>query len=432
MVQEMISCLVDFIIFLWFNRFYELRKHKIINIIALYLVMIATVRVSNDVGIISPNGRVIITCLYYTVATFVLYNNISVLHKLARIVIILSSIVVAEFLAMAIVLMGIDDIAYESLMDTKIYWLLFVIATKCCEIIFLNLINKVYFIKTKKVSWREIIWHFLFLGSIFGYLYTMVKAIYMNWQGRDVMEMTFWINIAFIILTLFGYYFFWKMYEEKNRQNELVERLIQKQEIQVDYYKKVIYYEKEFRKIKHDLKNQLLIIKSIKDEEILNKYKREIDNNFLVFERSIDSGNEILDILLENKKALCQKNNIKFEMNVNFRRGDFIDLIDIGVIFGNILDNAIEACLRMESLDKKIFLFVYENEDFMIVKLSNSFEKIKVKGKRLVSLKEDKKNHGIGLYSLEQTLKKYDGTFRYNIEDKEFQLNILIPIKAPN
>ncbi|MDO4313614.1 MAG: ATP-binding protein, partial [Eubacteriales bacterium] len=241
-----------------------------------------------------------------------------------------------------------------------------------------------------------------------------------------------WANISFIALVLIGYYFFWRMYENQIHQKDLIERLLQKQQIQLDYYKKVSFYEKEFRKIKHDLKNQLLISESLKDKELIEEYRKEIDNLFSAYETKIHSGNEILDVLLENKIQYCKENNIEFKLNVNFNRGTFIDLIDVGTIFGNIIDNAIEACIRMETGKKQICLFVYESGNFIIIKMENTFDKIKLKGKSLVSLKENGKNHGIGLYSLEQTLNKYDGSYRYNADNGNFRLMILIPIQASN
>lgn len=432
MIQEIVSCLVDCLIFLWFNKMYETRRYGKVRVVTLFFVMVAVVRLTNVFGFINPAARLLCSSIYYFSAIWILYAHISLLHRLLRTGMLMVTAVLAELLAIAIVLLGVNGAIYETIMDSVGYWFLTLVLTRICEVCFLNLLNKIYFSKKKSISWKEVLWHGLFLGSILSYLYIIVKTIYLNPMEKEVIELTFWINISFIILALIGYYFFWKLYAEKNHQKELLERLLQKQEIQIDYYKRMNYYEKELRKIKHDLKNQLLIIESMKDDSLIDQYRNEVDALFAVYGNSIDSGNEILDILLKSKLAYCNEKDIDFSINANFKRGGFIELIDIGVIFGNIIDNAIEACMRMETGKRRMHLLVYENGEFIIIKLNNSFDKIRFKGKRLVSLKDDVRNHGIGLYSLEQAVRKYDGNYQYNVEDKEFQLNILIPIKVSN
>jgi len=105
----------------------------------------------------------------------------------------------------------------------------------------------------------------------------MVQAGYQNAMGIDVLERTFWINCAFIILGFAGYYFYWKMYEERDCQKQIIKHLQQKQEMQMDYYKQAIYYETELRKIKHNMKNQLLILKLVGNHENVEKYENEIE-----------------------------------------------------------------------------------------------------------------------------------------------------------
>lgn len=429
MLQMIISCLADYGILLWFNQRYKFKNPEKIRIVLMLLLMIIVVYTSNTVGILSPAGRVAITVGYYLIAVWLLYKDMRLWQCLIRTGTLLVHIILSEFLVMAIALIGADETTYATIMDSNMYWLLILSSSKCCEIIFLNLTNKIWFKKMEGFSGKELLWHGLFLGSIFVYLYMMVQAGYQNAMGIDVLERTFWINCAFIILGFAGYYFYWKMYEERDRQKQIIKHLQQKQEMQMDYYKQAIYYETELRKIKHNMKNQLLILKSVGNHENVEKYENEIEKMFPENDIELKTGNEILDILLKQKISYCKEHNIEFAYNVNFRRGQFIDLIDVGVIFGNILDNAIEACERMKSEYRKIDLMVYESGEFIMIKLSNSFDEIKLVNKKIVSLKGDDVNHGLGLKILQNTLDKYDGNYRYDIQDGEFKLNILIPIK---
>lgn len=429
-MQEIISCFIDFAILLWFNRMYAFRKYWKIRAVALFLFDLILICVANEMGITSPVGRIAVASIYCFVTIWMLYENIEILQRALRTILLLLTMILAEFVAMAVILNAVESAVYETIMDSVVYWFVCLVLTRACELIFLNLINKIYFLEKKELSWRSALWHIFFLGSILTYLYLIVQSMYIDPAGRPVMKWTFWLNISFVILMLIGYYFFWQIYNEKTRQKMLIEKLLQKQEVQLEYYQKITDYEKEFRKIKHDLKNQLAIIGSLKTQETMDHYREEIDRAFSVYEARVCTGNEILDALLENKIRYCEEHDIEMEIQADFKRGGFLELLDVGTIFGNSIDNAIEACMRMKSGEKRICLFVFEKDDFIIIKLQNTFDGIRVKGGKLISMKEDRKNHGIGLYSLEQTLKKYNGSYRYDTKDGNFQLMILIPVKG--
>lgn len=93
---------------------------------------------------------------------------------------------------------------------------------------------------------------------------------------------------------------------------------------------------------------------------------------------------------------------------------------DLGVLFGNILDNAIEACESCKK-EKWIDLFaVYENHGIVICCKNSCSETVM----DLHTRKSDKRNHGFGLSSVKQIVEKYDGDVWWESEKESFTLNI--------
>ena len=96
-------------------------------------------------------------------------------------------------------------------------------------------------------------------------------------------------------------------------------------------------------------------------------------------------------------------------------------------LLGKLLDNAIEACMRMDdNADKWISVKIENQKQLLFIKIENSVNEAPVmeKGKP-VSVKKDKMRHGYGLKNVERILNKYDGTIAYLSRDKAFQVKLL-------
>ena len=103
---------------------------------------------------------------------------------------------------------------------------------------------------------------------------------------------------------------------------------------------------------------------------------------------------------------------------------DFLEQIDITTVFGNILDNAVEACEI--SVKKQINLKIYPFNEFIYVQLSNTFAgEMKWDGKeKPVSGKGEQ--HGIGLENVEKVLMKYNGNMQFSVEEDIFAVEIML------
>ncbi|MEG2247192.1 MAG: ATP-binding protein, partial [Peptostreptococcaceae bacterium] len=162
----------------------------------------------------------------------------------------------------------------------------------------------------------------------------------------------------------------------------------------------------------------------------VNKYIDDIKSELNSWKSIISTENMILDIIVNDKKKICDKNNINFDVDINFSKCDFVDMIDISSIFSNLIDNAIEACLKINDKDRFIILKGTIVNKFFILKCENNkLNKIKLDKETIITDKKDTFTHGIGIKSIKGSIKKYDGEMNIDFSEDKFKVQIYIPIK---
>lgn len=213
---------------------------------------------------------------------------------------------------------------------------------------------------------------------------------------------------------------------------EMENKLIKdKMNMQYHYYLNIQEAQLKVRKLYHDMNNHIVCIKKLYG--CCGEVKTYIDNvqsELNIWKSIIYTGNMILDIIVNDKKKICEKNNINFEVDINFSKCNFIDMIDVCSIFSNLIDNAIEACIKANEEDKFIILKGKIVNEFFIVKCENSkSNKIKFKKGAIVTDKGDEFMHGIGIRSIKNSVKKYEGEVCMDFHDEKFTMKIYIPLK---
>ena len=219
------------------------------------------------------------------------------------------------------------------------------------------------------------------------------------------------------------------LYEHISKQSELLNREEQyKQQIrsQTKHLDDILVMQNQIKGFRHDIKNHWVVLRGYfqrNDYEGGIQYIDEISDK-LISGETIDTGNVALDAIISTKKALAEEKNIEFESTVQIPEKMPIDATDICIIFGNSLDNAIEACEKIKDDRKHIKLSVIFEEDAILCKVSNSISK----GKKLSmkTTKTDKENHGFGLENIKQALSKYNHVLKIDQTDDEFILSFII------
>lgn len=174
----------------------------------------------------------------------------------------------------------------------------------------------------------------------------------------------------------------------------------------------------------HDLKHQIEFLKSdISSSEKLG-YLDKMEQDIKAFEAQNHTGNQILDTILTAKSLQCQNQNIQLTCVADGRYLGFMNPMDISALFGNMLDNAMESVAKVQDKEKRwIHLAIRQKMDFLIISVSNSYEgDIQFQKGLPLSQKQDKRYHGFGTKSIQDTIKRYGGTVIFRAENGWFEV----------
>ena len=175
----------------------------------------------------------------------------------------------------------------------------------------------------------------------------------------------------------------------------------------------------------HDLKHLLLAVRDVIDPaeyssmmEMINSYGAEIHTD-----------NEVLDVIFQEKNFQCRKRGIQFTCIIDGTAVDFMGTTDQYILFGNLLDNAIEAVSQLpEGEVKNIQVTVRRDKGFVIITTENGYAgELQWDEGRLRTSKKDKQSHGYGILSIERIVHKYGGRYSISTEDQIFAMNIVLP-----
>lgn len=183
---------------------------------------------------------------------------------------------------------------------------------------------------------------------------------------------------------------------------------------------------KQFR---HDWKNRIQVIQNLVatgNLEELKTYLSFVETKISAMQRYSTTCNLSIDAVINSKLTQAAQKNIEISTSIAIPARLEIDEDDLIVILSNLLDNAIEANEYVDQKKKIDLIFQYEN-GCLLLKLKNSYNQgIIVKNGSLLSRKQNKSLHGIGLKSVKTTVEKYHGIMEIETTQDIFCVTIMI------
>ena len=216
------------------------------------------------------------------------------------------------------------------------------------------------------------------------------------------------------------------------RRHQAVSAILTEQiDNQVEYYKRINQLHSEFRSFRHDLKNHIICLRSLIEENETEKaveYINDIEYMSSFEKKEFDTGNIIVDSLLSSKNARAKEAGASIVFS-GFAPTMGIKDADCCIIFSNAIDNAVEACSKDKSGQPKEISIVSDfRQGYCFLKISNPiFEPVTFRDHdRLATSKANKELHGFGISNIVNTVHKYDGTVDIITDDHSFCLDIVI------
>ncbi len=212
--------------------------------------------------------------------------------------------------------------------------------------------------------------------------------------------------------------------ENAEQQSAVLRQLLQRQRRQMEISRETI----ELINIKcHDIKHQISRLSGRITPGEAENLTRLVD----IYDGMAQTGSEALDVLLAEKSLLCGQRGIRFECMADGARLSFMDPGDVYALFGNAMDNAIEAVEKLadDGGERTIALRVGERKGMLLIHIENPCTgELTYEGGLPRTTKGDTRYHGFGMKSIRMIAGKYGGSMSAGAKDGLFTLNILLPI----
>ncbi|MBO7365015.1 MAG: GHKL domain-containing protein [Lachnospiraceae bacterium] len=176
----------------------------------------------------------------------------------------------------------------------------------------------------------------------------------------------------------------------------------------------------------HDLKHRFAAL----DEDSRVKAEKEIKPLLDAYDTRIETSNPALNVILTRKNFTCKEKGIQLTAAVSGECIEFMDEVDIYSLFGNILDNAIEASEKLEDPEKKVIsLSVRQTGYFVTIHEENyTADRPRFEDGLPQTTKPDAELHGFGMKSIRMITERYGGNINIETKDDRFSLDILFPV----
>lgn len=202
------------------------------------------------------------------------------------------------------------------------------------------------------------------------------------------------------------------------------------------YYEAMEQQQFEIRRMRHDLSNHLQALLALPGQERDDYIKGMLDNPALG-QILTWCGDSTINAVLTTKQGLMRQKGVRFLPKVDIKEELPFEKADICAIFANALDNAVEGCMELEESLREIHLDARTGKGILAVNIQNACKSTESNGSKERSAgrdmlpgttKKDAQNHGFGLRSIQETVKKYGGSMEIERKEETFNLFLYLPI----
>lgn len=371
----------------------------------------------------------VIICLATTFVFIKIFYSISLLKSIILIVIYFMSITVAEVVVIGYLMLVNNSYTTDELLSDEIMQMVAVICSKTVTWIILYMTKRFQFKMDVKNSVKEHL--FVMLPNI---TYALIVMISLNnllsiqdYAEKKNEAIYIIITTSIVAIGMTSHFILSEIYFKEKYDKEVLEDVKAKLIYQSKYYQEKFKTEIEIRKLYHDLKNYALYLENSNDKVAAKKLFEPIQR----YQTYVDTGDEFLDLLVSEKLECAIKKGIHIEVLLKLPEKQIMQSMDMCVIMGNALDNAIEGA-QDDKRRKECYIEIKgkEIESFYLIQIVNSTTKSVeiLDNEFILTSKSNKSMHGIGIISIKETLKKYNGQMTIEWKDYRFTLSILIPM----
>ena len=175
------------------------------------------------------------------------------------------------------------------------------------------------------------------------------------------------------------------------------------------------------RKSAHEFEHHIQVIRDLAEQNevaAIREYTERLKKNRSICVYSVNSNHPVIDVILNQKYQTARDNDIKMQIQVNDLSEVAIPTDSLVVVLTNLLDNAIEACRRIDGYREIIGCVLYN--DGLYISIRNTSEPVQIVDGKIPTSKQDSLSHGFGLMSVTYVLDKLDAEYTFGYEDGWF------------
>ncbi|MFA6808501.1 MAG: GHKL domain-containing protein [Eubacteriales bacterium] len=216
-----------------------------------------------------------------------------------------------------------------------------------------------------------------------------------------------------------------------NEKSAVMEELLA---LQREHYGKLESTQRETQSLRHDIKHHIQYIQSLLAKELYQEainYITKLYENNPCLKGTTYSGNIAIDSTLSHSFNNIQKKGIDLKYSIIVPPDIAIEDVDLCILFGNLVDNSVEACERLISSTVKKFITINANikKDYLVVTIANSFNgKVDMNNNFYKTIKVNQRYCGIGLANIRKVVKKYNGELSLEHKDKVFTVAVMLSL----
>lgn len=240
-------------------------------------------------------------------------------------------------------------------------------------------------------------------------------------------------NMIFSLVISAGSFFVLTLVLRLVKMNRLTARLLsEKHQLEMNnlQYQRLSDRMEEARRARHDMRQWIAVIQVYLkkgDTENLRSYIEQIGSTFQLEIPIVYCAHPAINALICYYAELAVKSGIEFSAKVDYPEHAGIQDTDLVVLFGNLIENAVDACLTQKSKNRFVRIKVKKTDTQILIAVDNSFDgMIRMEGERFCSSK--RRGYGIGISSVKEIAEKYDGQARFKVEGNIFFASVIMKI----
>lgn len=425
-MQTMLLCLMEVIsgdIFV--SIFFERRKKWAFWQTVLFSFLMCTAYTANAKVL----RNYLILKIAVTLWVYIVFMLIRYRVQLAKLVLVAAGYIVIVTICDYIFYILIENVVMQKwhiIYTSETYITLVTVLAKTMEFLLFVWLRRIFsrdkvFYDLGKKEWGK------FLVFI---LFSMVALVFLLLDEQCRENTALVVSFDLMLMNVF-FYFSMRDIIQKEKENQKYRLMQEKARGQLRLYDSMENAYRDQRRHTHEFKNHIGCIQGLlqegKTQEALH-YVEQIWKKHIEEDNSVRTGNDIIDIIVNQKLREAMREKITFVMSLGNMEKFPLQESDTVVLLSNLLENAMEACREIENEEERTLRLkmARRGENFVLVVSNRVRDKVKITDQVAETTKEDKLAHGIGMSNMKEIISKYHGEGECRYQDGWFTYTIIL------